>query len=94
MNNKPNLEQILNNITFTSADDCPVDGGFEKILQKLMPGYDITVFDMDEDHYTSPGDTIAAVVNNKFVEDIQTMQWCTEEQDVYYYVVAIKLKGE
>lgn len=94
MNNKPNLEQILNNIIYTSTEDCPTTGGFEKILQKHMPGYDITVFDMDEDHYTSPGDTIAATVQNHFVEDIQTMQWCTEEQDAYYYMVAIKLKGE
>lgn len=91
---KLNLEIILNNITFTSAEDCPTSGGFEKILQKHMPGYDITVFDMDEDHYTSPGDTIAVTVKNQFVEDIQTMQWCTEEQDAYYYIVAIKLKGE
>lgn len=92
--NKPNLEQILNNIVFTSAEDCPTVGGFEKIVQKHMPRYDVAAFDMDEDHYTCPGDTIAATIQNRFVEDIQTMEWCTEEEDVYYYVVAIKLKGE
>lgn len=49
---KPNLEQILNDIVFTSAEDCPTVGGFEKIVQKHMPRYDVAAFDMDEDHYT------------------------------------------
>ena len=81
---KPNLEQILNNIVFTSAEDCPTVGGFEKIVQKHMPRYDVAAFDMDEDHYTCPGDTIAATIQNRFVEDIQTIEH-------YIYEIEIKL---
>lgn len=92
---KPNLEIILNNINYESADDVPSAGGFEEEVKQQLPGYDVTVIDMDEyGAIESIGDTIAATVKNQFVEDIQTMQWCTEEEDVYYYVVAIKLKGE
>ena len=93
--NKPNLEIILNNINYESADDVPCAGAFEEEVKQQLPGYDVTVIDMDEyGAIESIGDTIAATVKNQFVEDIQTMQWCTEEEDVYYYVVAIKLKGE
>ena len=92
---KLNLEIILNNINYESADDVPSAGVFEEEVKQQLPGYDVTVIDMDEyGAIESIGDTIAATVKNQFVEDIQTMQWCTEEEDVYYYVVAIKLKGE
>ena len=92
---KLNLEIILNNINYESADDVPSAGAFEEEVKQQLPGYDVTVIDMDEyGAIESIGDTIAATVKNQFVEDIQTMQWCTKEEDVYYYVVAIKLKGE
>ena len=92
--NKPDLIEILDEkMTYESADDVLAEGGFEKELKQYMPDYDITVIDMDEYGAISAiGDTIAATVQNKFVEDIQVSQWCTEEQDVYYYIVAIKIK--
>lgn len=92
----PVLWEILEqHFTYDSADECPVEGQFEKDLQEYMPGYDITVIDMDEtDAISAVGDTIEATVNKKYVEDIQVTQWCTEEQDVYYYIIAIKIKGE
>ena len=94
--NKPDLIEILDEkFTYESADDVVAEGQFEKDLQKYMPGYDITVIDMDEyGAIESVGDTIAATVQNHFVEDIQTTQWCTEEQDCYYYIIAIKLKED
>lgn len=92
--NKPDLLEILDEkMTYESADDVLAEGDFEEELKQYMPGYDITVTDMDEyGAISTVGDTIAATVQNKFVEDIQVSEWCTEEQDVYYYIIAIKLK--
>lgn len=90
----PVLWEILEqHFTYESADDVVAEGQFEKDLKEYMPGYDITVLDMDEyGAIEAVGDTISAVVNKKYVEDIQTQQWCTEEQDCYYYIIAVKVK--
>ena len=95
MNNPDLIEILQDKMVYESADDVLAEGGFEEELKQYMPDYDITVIDMDEyGAISSVGDTIAATVQGKTVEDIQTTQWCTEEQDVYYYIIAIKLKED
>lgn len=84
------LEQILENTIYT-YDDCPTVGTFEKEIQAQMPDYEVMVFDMDEE-YSAPGNTIAATVVGKFVEDMQVAMWNADDQTAYYYVVAIKTK--
>lgn len=88
------LEKILENYVVESSADF-YEGKFKKMIEEQMPDYDVEVWDFDEYNFgTSVGDTIAATVVGKTVEDMQTMVWCTESQDCYMYIVAIKLKGE
>lgn len=88
------LEKVLEKYIVDSADEF-IQDDFEETIKKALPGYDITVWDEDEGNFgQSVGDTIAATVQGKTVEDIQTMEWCTEECDCYMYVVAIKIKEE
>lgn len=86
------LEQILDNMSYT-YEDCPTMEKLEEMIQEQMPDYIVNVFDMDGE-YSAAGDTIAAIIRGKFVEDMQTEMWNADDQSVYYYVVAIKIKGE
>ncbi len=91
---RPSLENILENYTIESSADF-YEGDFRQMIQDQMPDYDVEVWDMDEFNFgPSVGDTIAATIIGKTVEDMQTMEWCTDNQDCYMYVVAIKLKGK
>lgn len=91
---RPSLEKILENYIVESSAEF-YEGKFKRMIEEQMPDYDVEVWDTDEyDFGQSVGDTISATIRGKFVEDMQTMMWCTEMQDCYMYVVAIKLKGE
>ena len=64
------------------------------MIEEQMPDYDGEVWDEDEYKFgPSVGDTIAATIIGKTIDDMQTMEWCTESQDCYMYVVAIVTFG-
>lgn len=91
---RPSLENILENYIVESSAEF-YEGKFKRMIEEQMPDYDVEVWDMDEYNFgPSVGDTIAATIIGKTVDDMQTMEWCTNNQDCYMYVVAIKLKGE
>jgi hypothetical protein len=84
------LEQILEETNYT-YDNCPTVNNFEKEIQAKMPDYKVMAFDMD-DEYSAVGDTLAMEIIGKFVEDMQVQMWNGDDETVYYYVVAIKIK--
>lgn len=86
------LEEILEKYHIESSDNFKISS-FENMIKEAMPGYEITTWDEDESNFgQSVGDTIAVVVKGKQIEDIQTMEWCTDDCCCYMYVVAIKTK--
>lgn len=88
------LEQILEDYSVESYDKFCEDE-FIDVIETQMPGYDITVWNMDEPYFgPSVADTITATVEGKFVEDIQSMSWRTNNQDCYMFAVAIKVKEQ
>lgn len=65
-------------------------------VQKAMDGYEVGIFDCDD--YNQP-DLCGAIVNfisslteDKVIEDIQTEEWCPDDESCYFQFVAVKTK--
>lgn len=85
------LESVLANINYTDSG-CISEGELQEKIEKEMPGWTITTWDMDDYNTTltqSVADTIISEVN-KGKTNIQYGEWCTGNDDMYIAVLATK----
>jgi len=90
------LWEVLDNIKIQNTDELYEETFHEKIKEQ-MEGYYVEEWDHDEfdqsELVENVVDWINDVTRGKIVEDVQCKVWSTEDEDAYFTVVAIKVKG-
>lgn len=94
---KPNLEEIMETITYDNADEFN-EQELQERIKKQMPGYVIQTWDLDQ-YQTAEifGSVIEEFIvptkEGKQIEDIQYVEeWCTDSCDAYFCILAYKTK--
>lgn len=95
---KPDLETIMQNITYDSINNFS-ETQLQNKIKEQMPGYEIKTWNLDE--YDLPSEIFGSIAeeikypidNGKQIEDIQYVEeWCTDSCDAYFCILAIKTK--
>lgn len=98
-NKKPKLEDIMDSISYEDSSKFN-ESQLQDEIRKQMPGYTIQTWDLDQyqtaEIFGSLAEELAwPVEQGKQFEDIQYVEeWCTDECDAYFCILAYKLKEE
>lgn len=94
---KPNLEEIMEAITYDNSDEFNETQLQDQIREK-MPGYTIQTWDLDQ---YQTAEIFGSVVEElkwpidrgQQLEDVQYCEeWCTDNCDAYFCILAYKVK--
>jgi len=94
---KPNLDEIMDTISYNNA------GEFNELelqdrIKEQMPGYTIQTWDLDQYQTAEIFGSVVEelkwpVDRGQQIEDIQYVEeWCTDECDAYFCILAYKVK--
>lgn len=94
---KPDLEEIMENITYDNADEFN-ELQLQDRIKEQMPGYTIQTWDLDQYQTAEIFGSVVEelkwpVDRGQQLEDIQYVEeWCTDSCDAYFCILAYKVK--